>query len=158
VKDLLAGGIFVALGLFYGIYAYVDLPIGTAFRMGPGFFPIMLAGLLVLIGLVVVLQALSAASSPMTAIAWRGLVFILAAPIAFGLFLRGFTLWGTDIHIPGLGFIPAIVLVCGISAFASRRMSLLKAVVITVGMTAFCVAVFYFGLGLPVRLFGGLFD
>lgn len=158
-KDLLAGLLFVGLGLFFGIYAYSDLEFGTAFRMGPGFFPMVLACLLIVIGLVVALQSINKEQSPMTAMAFRGMLFILVAPVVFGLVLRGF-----NIRLPGmsepiyqlkaLGFVPAVVLVCAISAFASRRMTLVKGLVITVLMTAFCVVVFIKGLGLPVPLFG----
>ena len=67
---------------------------------------------------------------------------ILAAPVVFGLTVRG------------LGLVPALALVVLISAFASRRMSLWLAVALTVGLTVFCVLVFSLGLGLPLRLFG----
>ncbi|GGE42780.1 membrane protein [Agaricicola taiwanensis] len=140
---MVSGAFLIALGLFFGIYAYVDLNIGSAFRMGPGFFPVVLSGLLILIGIIVVLQSLNAEHPLMTPIAWRGLFFILLSPIVFGLTIRA------------LGFVPAVVLVCGISAFASHRMGVLKAAIITVCMTLFCIGVFYYALGLPVRLFGG---
>jgi hypothetical protein len=49
LRDLLAGAVFVALGLAFLVGA-LGLERGTAFRMGPGYFPLVLAGLLVLIG------------------------------------------------------------------------------------------------------------
>lgn len=142
MKDVLAGGVFIALGLVFGLDTYLELEFGTPLRMGPGFFPIMLAGLLILIGVVVALQAINKEQSPMSAIPWRGLVLILIAPIIFGLTVRG------------LGFVPAVALVVVLSAFASSRMKPLIAIALIAGMTLFCVAVFSYGLGLPVRLFG----
>ncbi len=142
MKDVLAGGVFIALGLVFGLDTYLELEFGTPLRMGPGFFPIMLAGLLILIGVVVALQAINKEQSPMSAIPWRGLVLILISPIIFGLTVRG------------LGFVPAVALVVVISAFASSRMKPLIAIALIAGMTLFCVAVFSYGLGLPVRLFG----
>ena len=78
----------------------------------------------------------------MHAVPWRGLVLILAAPVVFGLTVRG------------LGLLPAIALVALISSFASRRMRPVLAAAITVVLTAFCVLVFNVGLGLPIRLIG----
>jgi hypothetical protein len=142
VKDVLAGCVFVALGLLFGWNAYAELDIGTTFRMGPGFFPVMLSGLLVLIGIVVAVQSIGHEQSEISRFPWRGLVLILLSPIVFGLTVRG------------LGFIPAVALVTIISAFASTRMGVLMALIITLFMTLFCTAVFLYGLGLPVRPFG----
>jgi len=141
-KDVLAGSIFIALGLLFGLNSFIDLEFGTPFRMGPGFFPIMLSGLMVLIGAIIALQAINMPSSPISPMPWRATVMILIAPIVFGLTIRE------------LGFIPAIALVTGISAFASSSMRPIPAIAVTVAMILFCIAVFYYGLGLPVRLFG----
>ena len=112
--------------------------------MGPGYFPLVLAGLLVLIGAAIALRAVreEELAINMHAVPWRGLVLILAAPVLFGLTVRG------------LGLLPAIALVALISSFASRRMTLVLAAGITVVLTAFCVLVFNVGLGLPIRLIG----
>ena len=143
LRDALAGAIFIALGIAFGIGA-VQLPLGSALRMGPGYFPLMLAALLVLIGAIIVLQALREESVgiKMHAVPWRGLILILAAPVVFGLTVRG------------LGLLPAILLVTLISSFASRRMGVLLALAITVCLTVFCVLVFNVALGLPIRLIG----
>ncbi len=54
-RDTLAGLIFVAFGTaFAGIAA--GYPLGTAMRMGPGYFPIVLGVALSAIGLVIVLS------------------------------------------------------------------------------------------------------
>jgi hypothetical protein len=143
LRDALAGAIFIALGLIF-VFGAMDLERGTAFRMGPGYFPLVLAGLLILIGAAVALRALreEAIAIHMHAVPWRGLVLILAAPVLFGL------------TVQGLGLLPAIVIVAAVSSFASRRMTPVLAAGITVVLTAFCVLVFNVGLGLPIRLFG----
>jgi hypothetical protein len=140
---MLAGAIFVALGLLF-MTGSLGLERGTAFRMGPGYFPLVLAGLLVVIGAAIVLRAWreEEIAIQMHAVPWRGLVLILAAPVVFGLTVRG------------LGLLPAIALVALISSFASRRMRPVLAAAITVVLTAFCVLVFNVGLGLPIRLIG----
>ncbi len=142
-RDTLAGAIIVTLGLLF-LIAALGLERGTAVRMGPGYFPLLLAGLLILIGAAVAFRALreEAAAIHMHAVPWRGMILILAAPVLFGLTVRG------------LGLLPAIAIVAAISSFASRRMTVVLAAGITVLLTAFCVLVFNVGLGLPVRLIG----
>lgn len=141
VKDLGAGLIFIAIGVVFGLGS-MGLEIGSALRMGPGYFPLVLAGLLVALGLAIVAQGFGHEATGELVVPWRGLVLILAVPIVFGLTVRG------------LGLVPALVLVVLISAFASRRMSVPLALALSLGLTLFCVLVFSFGLGLPLRLFG----
>jgi hypothetical protein len=141
VKDLGAGVIFIVIGLLFGVGA-MHHELGTALRMGPGYFPLVLAGLLVALGLAIVVHGLGHSTPDRLTVPWRGLVLILAAPVVFGLTVRG------------LGLAPALALVALISAFGSHRMSVSLAVALTVGLTVFCVLVFSLGLGLPLRLFG----
>ena len=70
------------------------------------------------------------------------MLFILAAPILFGITVRG------------LGFVPSLFLCALVACFASTRMKPLMAVALSAGVTIFSVAVFSYGLGLPFRLFG----
>ena len=69
-------------------------------------------------------------------------LFILPAPIFFGLTVRG------------LGFVPALFLTALIAAFASRRMKPGMALVLCAALTLFSVAVFSYALGLPFQRFG----
>jgi hypothetical protein len=143
LRDILAGAIFVALGLVFLVGA-LGLERGTAFRMGPGYFPLVLSGLMILIGAVIAIQSMREAEIAvhMHAVPWRGMALILASPVLFGLTVRG------------LGLLPAIAIVASISSFASRRMGIVLAAGITVVLTVFCVLVFNVGLGLPIRLIG----
>jgi hypothetical protein len=141
--DAAAGGLFILFGLFFGIQS-LGLELGTAFRMGPGFFPLVLAAVLILFGALIVLNAVKAgpgAEAP-GAIAWRGLMFILPAPIFFGLTVRG------------LGFIPSIFLTTLIAGLASFKMKPLHALGLAVAVTIFSTLVFSYALGLPFRRIG----
>lgn len=51
-KDLLAGAVFVGFGLAFAVTAST-YEIGSAVRMGPGYFPLVLGGLLVLLGILI---------------------------------------------------------------------------------------------------------
>ncbi|WP_430242167.1 tripartite tricarboxylate transporter TctB family protein [Neorhizobium sp. DAR64861/K0K2] len=139
--NLVCGLALMLTGLFFA-YQSIELELGTALRMGPGYFPFILACVLVLLGGVIVFQAIRVHGEPVGALAWRGMAFILPAPIFFGLTVRG------------LGFVPAIFFTALIAAFASHKMKLLMAVILAALLTVFSVLVFSYGLGLPFRRFG----
>jgi uncharacterized membrane protein len=141
-NDLAAGAIFAVLGLAFGAESILSLPIGSALRMGPGYFPLVLSGLLVVTGAAIALRSIGAAAPADRPVPWRGLAVLLPAPIVFGATIRG------------LGLVGATALVVLISAFASRRVSPMLAILLAVGLTLFCVGIFHYGLGLPIRLFG----
>ena len=140
-REVACGAIFlVTAGLF--AYGTTDLPMGSSIRMGPGYFPLMLAVVLGVLGGLILFKGLGRQPSPIGAIPWRGLLFILAGPIIFGLTVRG------------LGLAPAVGLVAAIAALASSRATPVMIASIVVGLVAFCVIVFSYGLGLPYALIG----
>lgn len=139
--NLLCGLVFIGAGLFFGIQS-LGLEIGTSFRMGPGYFPLVLAGLLILLGIVILIQSFRKEGEPIDALAWRGMLFILPAPVLFGLTVRG------------LGFVPALFLCAFAASFASHRMSVMWALILSLSITFFSVLVFSYALGLPFERFG----
>ncbi len=141
LRDFLAGVIFVAIGALFVVGAR-ELEVGSALRMGPGFFPLVLAAVLMLLGVVIAARSFAQGPAPLGAIPWRGTALILTAPVIFGLTVRG------------LGLVAAVALSVLIAAFASRRANVRFASLLTLGLTAFCVLVFSYGLGLPLRLKG----
>ncbi|HQZ11525.1 MAG TPA: tripartite tricarboxylate transporter TctB family protein [Devosia sp.] len=143
--NLLCGLVFIAFGAFFGIQS-LGMEIGTALRMGPGYFPLVLSGVLVLVGLIIIVQATQVKGEPIGPIAWRGALFILPAPILFGLTIRP------------LGFVVALLITASVAAFASRRMKPHWALVLVLAITVFAVGVFSYGLGLPMRRFGPWLD
>ncbi len=142
IKDASAGALFIVLGVGFGLNAYLSLDLGTTMRMGPGYFPLLLSGLLVILGVAILLRAFGAPNDTWGAFAWRGLLFISVGPILFGALIQG------------LGLVPALAIIAFVTSFASQRMSLWLAIALSAGLTLFCVAVFSWGLGSPIRLFG----
>lgn len=142
--NLLCGLLFIGLGLFFVIQS-LSLELGTAFRMGPGYFPLVLAGVLTLLGVVILVQSVKVTREVIGAIAWRGMLFILPAPIVFGLLVRG------------AGFVPALFVAAFIASFASERLRVPAALALATGITFFSVLVFSYGLGLPFERFGPWF-
>lgn len=140
--DALAGLVFILFGLLFGVQS-LGLELGTAFRMGPGYFPLILSGLLILLGLLIIVKSVhDRGSDGIGTLAWRGVLFILPAPIFFGLTVRG------------LGFVPAIFLTTLIAGLASLKMRFHWALLLAAGVTIFATLVFSYGLGLPFRRFG----
>jgi hypothetical protein len=137
----IAGALFVAIGALFAIQA-TGLELGTTFRMGPGYFPLVLALILILLGAIILVQAVRVRGEPIGPLAWRGMLLILPAPILFGLTVRG------------LGFVPALFLAALVASFASSRMRPWMAFVLSTGVTLFSTLVFIEALGLPFRLFG----
>lgn len=141
LTDAAAGVLFILFGLFFGIQS-LGMEIGTAFRMGPGYFPLVLAGILILFGLAIIFNATKTEGEAIGTFAWRGIMFILPAPVFFGLTVRG------------LGFIPAVFLTTLIAGLASFKMKPLYAFALAVGVTIFSTLVFSYALGLPFRRIG----
>lgn len=141
-KDFWAGFIYVAVGLA-ALWFGAEFRLGSAGRMGPGYFPKVLAVLLVGIGVLSLVRSFLAEGEPITTIAWKPLVAILAACALFGFAL------------PRVGLPVALLLLCVGSAAASREFRFEG--VATAGLTAliaFCSIVFVKGLGVPMPLLG----
>jgi hypothetical protein len=139
--NAICGLTFIALGGFF-VYQCLNLELGTAFRMGPGYFPLILAVILTMLGIVVLVQSARVKGEPMGPLALRGMLFILPAPVFFGLTVRG------------LGFVPSLFFAALIAAFASTRMKPGMALVLALAITIFSAAVFSYALGLPFERFG----
>jgi Tripartite tricarboxylate transporter TctB family len=139
--DAIAGLLFIAIGAVFGLKS-LGMELGTPLRMGPGYFPLVLACALIILGGFIVASSFKSVSEELSAHAWRGIAFIVPAPIFFGLTVRG------------LGFVPSIFLTTLIAAMASVRMKILPALLLSAGVAVFCTLVFSYGLGLPFRRFG----
>lgn len=140
-KDVLSGLLFIALGLLFA-WQTQDLPMGTAVRMGPGYFPLLLSGLLGLLGLIVLINGLRFPGEMPSGIAWRAVVIVTGAVVFFGFAVRP------------LGFLPALGITVFVVSTASRLFSFKTALTSTVVMVIFAWAVFIKGLGLPIPILG----
>lgn len=142
LKEFVAGAIFMLVAAAFASSALRNLSLGTAGKMGPGYFPLMVAAALALIGLVIALRAFAGQTETINVVGWRGLVLVLAAPAAFAL------------TITPLGFVAAIVCATAIAAWASSVMTVRFSLSLVLFMTALCVVVFSYILKMPVPLIG----
>ncbi|MGI3211777.1 tripartite tricarboxylate transporter TctB family protein [Roseovarius tibetensis] len=84
-KEVLAGGVSIAIGAGV-VLAGMDYGLGTPRRMGPGFFPVVLGGLMAFVGLLILFGAIRD-RTPMPSIAWRPFIIMPCAIVAFALLL-----------------------------------------------------------------------
>ena len=85
-KDFFAGLIFVAFGAA-AIVIGSAYPLGTAARMGPGYFPRILGILLIVLGGALSLRALRIKGTPLPGWKWRPVLVVLLSVVVFGIIL-----------------------------------------------------------------------
>ena len=141
VRDLLAGLLFFAFGLAFFFLAQ-NYQLGSARRMGPGYFPVVLSLILIGIGLATMARACLVPGPPIRDIAGRALVLVTASVVLFGLLVQG----------AGLGI--AVAALVGVSAAASHRYRPLPTLLLALALAAFCILVLVKGLGLPFPALG----
>lgn len=136
-RDLVAGASLVALGLF-ALWASAALPSGTLRAVGPGMLPRAVAALVIVAGLAVIAVSLVTGGEPLGRWSVRGPVFVCLGLVAFALTIRT-----VGLAVAG----PLVVIVSGAASPDTRPVEL---VVFAVVMTAFCVGLFRYALGLPI--------
>jgi hypothetical protein len=133
-QDLLTGILFIAIGL--GAMAVGrGYQFGEIARIGAGFFPVVVSGLLTSLGLLLAVRSFFMASDAVGAVDPRPLL-ILVGTVAFGLMIEN------------LGFPIAGALLVVIAHFAGRTFKWLETTLLALGLIAFCVLVFAYFLGL----------
>ena len=143
-KDFCAALIYLTLGLG-AIYLGQELPMGTALKMGPAYFPAVLGWLLSFIGLISLIRSFLRKGPPIPAFAWKPLLLISTAAVVFGLIVRS------------AGLVVALPLFVVMTAFASAKFRWAPSLALAAGTTIFCALVFVKGLGVPLPLIGKWF-
>jgi hypothetical protein len=138
-KDFWAGVMFIAFAAV-ALYVSRDYSLGTAVRMGPGYFPMLLAGVLALVGAVLVVRSLVIAGDPIGHVHVLPLVVVAVAVVLFGVLL------------PRLGLAVTLPLVIVVAALASAQSRRWEALLLALVLTVFSALVFVYGLRLPIPL------
>ncbi len=137
--DLAFGALLIVVGAIAWMLI-VDLPVGTATSMGPGYVPRGLALMIATFGVVQCARAFLAAHVPFPATALRPVLLVGASVASFALLLR----------VAGLAVTAAVVVI--IAGYAASDVRLRENLLLAVGMAVFAVALFVFGLGLPIPI------
>ena len=140
-QDFWAGLMFVAIGAFFAAFS-TAYDMGTAARMGPGYFPLVLGILLLLLGAVIIVRstARSQRDEKLAPTGWREILMILGAVALFGLTLSL------------LGMIVSIGLLILVSALASHEFSWKETIVSIVVLLVMSYFVFVKGLELQMTV------
>ena len=143
-KDFWSGLMLIAIG-GGAVFIARNYQFGSSLRMGPGYFPTILGGALVMFGVYFVIQGLRAGAEKLEG-SWslRALIILPLSLVLFGLL------------IDRAGFIPAMLALIIGSATASTQFKIVEVLVFAVFMTAACVVVFVWALGLPYELITGI--
>ena len=141
-KDFYAGLLFVAFGVFAIIVAW-NYPLGTAARMGPGYFPRLLGILLIVLGAALSLTALRGRGPPLPGWKWRPVSIVLLSVVAFGLVLT---------HA---GLVLSTIGLIAVASTASREFRFKEALVSGLLLAALSVGVFVIGLKLQLPIWPG---
>jgi hypothetical protein len=141
-KDFWTGLIYLGFG-GAALWIGANYNMGTAGRMGPGYFPKVLAAMLIALGIVSVVKSFLTKGDPVERVALKPLVLILIACILFGVLINT------------AGLIVALLALVLVSAAASREFRFeWQAVAGLVALIVFCALVFVKGLGVPMPIIG----
>jgi hypothetical protein len=142
-KDLYGGALMIVLGAG-AAYGGSHYRVGALSRMGPGFFPVTVGSLLVLVGILIMLLAKT--PDVVTAVEehrppeWRAWILICVGIIAFVVLGR----YG--------GLLPASFAIVFISALGDRDNTWVSALILAAVMAAVAAVVFYWALQLQFPL------
>jgi hypothetical protein len=142
-NDFWCGLIFLAIGVAFMWFAR-EYRMGSAARIGPGYFPTLLGAVLAVLGLLLVLPSLFVAGEKFPRVSWRPLLMILAGILVFGLVLEP----------AGLAVAVAALVIVG--GFADPELRFREALGIALFLIVFSIGIFVSLLGLPLNLWPSL--
>lgn len=141
MEDLIAGLVTAAIGAFI-IFEASHYKLGTLRNMGPGYFPIILGGVMLVLAVFMVATARpNPLPQPMGMDRLRGTLFVTAGFLAFA-----FT-------VEAAGLLVSVFLVVFLSALGNRNTPVVTAAVLAVATAVISTLVFRVGLGLQIKAF-----
>jgi hypothetical protein len=144
-SDFLSGLVFFVIAAF-ALSIGSSYPLGTLRNMGPGYYPMLAGGLLGLVALVLIARSFAGAREDPITVALRPLLLITVGILVFALVVMQ------------AGLFLAIIALVLISASASGQLRPFKAVLLAFGLSVACCAVFVYGLGQQLPIFGSWFN
>jgi hypothetical protein len=137
-QDLVGGLLAVALGA-YAIAEASQYPMGSLLRMGPGFFPCTIAAVIIILGLVLVANALRRRPAGQAVdVRFRSVLAISAGIALFTLLLER------------AGLIPATAALILVSSLAAPHWRVRRTLLLALGVTALVYLIFILVLQVPV--------
>lgn len=138
---LVVAGILAMIGVGAFIIA-LGYDFGSARRMGPGYFPVVLSAILTMLAISEIVSSLLKPEAQ--SLDWRPMIAILSAVAGFAITMYLF------------GMIPAFFVVIGLSALSQKKFGWTPAVVLA-SVTSLCAWLLFsrfLGMTLPLFQFG----
>jgi len=131
---------FAGFGAFFVAWSLAHYAMGSAVRMGPGYFPVVLGGLLVLLGAGILVKSLALDGPKVDAFHFRPLLLVALAVVAYGYLMK-----------PG-GLVVATAAAVFIGALAGNEFKWKEVLMDAAVLVIFSWLVFVKGLTLPFPL------
>jgi hypothetical protein len=140
-KDFWAGILFVAFGGFFSGLG-TRYKFGSAASMGPGYFPTVLGILMLLLGAIVTLMALSfkAKEDAVGKFDWFATLWVLVPIVLFGILLKP------------MGLVFSLLGLVVASSYASPEFRWKSALINAIVLIILCFGIFIYGLKLQFQL------
>ncbi len=142
-KDFWAGVMFCGFAAV-ALFAARGYSLGSAGRMGPGYFPLLLGMVLAGLGVVLVGRSIVLDGQPLPRFHVLPLAIIAVGVCLFGL------------AIEPLGLVVSLAILIMLAAWAGPQFHLIETVALAVALIIFSVGVFVYALGLPINIWPSL--
>jgi hypothetical protein len=138
-QDFATGLLFIVVGIA-ALWIGADYPRGTARNPGTGVLPLILAWCLIGTGSLLWIKSFLVDSPGLTPWAWRPVIMVTLATIAFALLIDRF------------GLVVAMVVSMTLTAIGTPETRWREYTLFAVLMIAVAIAMFIWGLGMPISV------
>lgn len=145
-KNFWSGIMFLVSGLFFAIWAESHYQMGSAVRMGPAYFPVVLGYLLAVLGAIILLTSFTVKGPRVPTFYLRPVLFISIATVLYGYLMKP------------LGLILATAALVYVSAYGGHEFKWKEATILFVILALFSWIVFVKGLTLPFPIWPAPFE
>lgn len=140
-KDFWSGLMFIVFGAFFALFGLL-YKFGTAAQMGPGYFPMVLSIILIILGTGILLSSFFSKGIDKTldALNWGKMLLILCSVVLFSLLLKPF------------GLVLSLFVLIVLSSYASYEFKWIPSIINALVIIGLCLSIFVWALNLPLRL------
>ncbi|WP_136637690.1 tripartite tricarboxylate transporter TctB family protein [Pseudooceanicola onchidii] len=144
-KDVATAVLIIVLGVAVLLYAQGHYKFGSFRSPGPGLFPVLVSGVLAVVGVGLLIQALMQGTAPEDVrFAWRPFILILGAIAVFA------------VTYPVTGVAPSVFLMVIISSYSDNKLPLKNKVLLASIVTVIAVVLFTMILGVRLPVIAGV--
>lgn len=138
--DVLAGFMFISFAV-WGFVASLELDAGTSVSMGPGYFPRLISGVLLALGIAIAGAGFVSAAAPVVE-DWsiRPLLLVSVAALSFALLLQR------------AGIVVAITVTVIVGSLAGERLRPFDLLLLVGSLIFASIALFVWGIGIPLPI------